>query len=140
MENRTVPTGTTRKGRHVRRSRPYHIGCIPRSPRFTAHRCHGRTGGLYLARRPWDEKTKKLKQNITVDEIRKLKSFFTLSAADGGWRVAIIDAADEMNTAAANALLKVLEEPPAKVLILLVSHQPSRLLPTIRSPLPHITL
>ncbi len=89
--------------------------------------------GLYLARRPWDEKTKKLKQNITVDEIRKLKSFFTLSAADGGWRVAIIDAADEMNTAAANALLKVLEEPPAKVLILLVSHQPSRLLPTIRS-------
>jgi DNA polymerase-3 subunit delta' len=89
--------------------------------------------GLYLARRPWDDKTKKLKQNITVDEIRKLKSFFTLSAADGGWRVAIIDAADEMNTAAANALLKVLEEPPAKVLILLVSHQPSRLLPTIRS-------
>jgi DNA polymerase-3 subunit delta' len=88
---------------------------------------------LYLARRPWDEKTKKLKQNITVEEIRKLKSFFTLSAADGGWRVAIIDAADEMNTAAANALLKVLEEPPAKVLILLVSHQPSRLLPTIRS-------
>jgi DNA polymerase-3 subunit delta' len=89
--------------------------------------------GLYLARRPWDEKTKKLKQNITVDEIRKLKSFFTLSAADGGWRVAIVDAADEMNTAAANALLKVLEEPPAKVLILLISHQPSRLLPTIRS-------
>lgn len=88
---------------------------------------------LYLARRPWDEKTKKLKQNITVDEIRKLKSFFNLSAADGGWRVAIIDAADEMNTAAANALLKVLEEPPEKVLILLISHQPSRLLPTIRS-------
>lgn len=88
---------------------------------------------LFLARRPWDEKTKKLKQNITVDEIRKLKSFFTLSAADGGWRVAIVDSADEMNTAAANALLKVLEEPPEKVLLLLISHQPSRLLPTIRS-------
>lgn len=88
---------------------------------------------LYLARRPWDEKTKKLKQNITVDEVRKLKSFFTLSATDGGWRVAIVDAADEMNTAAANALLKVLEEPPEKVLVLLISHQPSRLLPTIRS-------
>jgi DNA polymerase-3 subunit delta' len=88
---------------------------------------------LFLARRPWDEKAKKLKQNINVDEIRKLKSFFTLSAADGGWRIAIVDSADEMNTAAANALLKVLEEPPEKVLLLLISHQPSRLLPTIRS-------
>ena len=50
---------------------------------------------------------------ISVDEVRKMKSFFTLSAADGGRRVAIVDAADEMNTAAANALLKLLEEPPA---------------------------
>jgi len=56
-----------------------------------------------------------------------------MSAADGGWRVAIIDAADEMNNAAANALLKILEEPPEKVLIFLISHQPLRLMPTIRS-------
>lgn len=89
--------------------------------------------GLFLCRRPWDPKTKRLKTAITVDEVRKLKNFFTLSAADGGWRVAIVDAADEMNGAAANALLKILEEPPAKALILLVAHQPSRLLPTIRS-------
>ena len=88
---------------------------------------------LYLARRPWDEKAKRLKTAVTVEEIRKLKSFFTLSAADGGWRVAIIDSADELNTAASNALLKVLEEPPKKVLLILICHQPSRLLPTIRS-------
>ncbi len=89
--------------------------------------------GVFICRRPWDPKTKRLKASIPVDEVRKLKSFFTLSAADGGWRIAIIDAADELNSPAANALLKVLEEPPAKTIILLVSHQPSKLLPTIRS-------
>lgn len=62
-----------------------------------------------------------------------MKSFFALSSADGGARVAIVDSADEMNPSAANALLKLLEEPPAGVTILLVSHQPSGLLPTIRS-------
>ena len=89
--------------------------------------------GIFLCRRPWDEKKKRLKTAITVEEVRKLKSFFTLSAADGGWRIAIVDAADEMNTSAENALLKVLEEPPAKTVILLISHQPAKLLPTIRS-------
>jgi len=89
--------------------------------------------GVFLCRRPWDEKKKRLKANITVEEVRKLKSFFTLSAADGGWRVAIVDCADEMNASAENALLKILEEPPAKTIILLISHQPARLLPTIRS-------
>jgi DNA polymerase-3 subunit delta' len=88
---------------------------------------------LFLCRRPWDEKAKRLKKDITVDEVRKLKSFFTLSAADGGWRVAIVDDMDQMNTSAANALLKVLEEPPEKTILLLISHQPARLLPTIRS-------
>lgn len=88
---------------------------------------------LYLCRRPWNEKTERLSQAITVEEVRRLKSFFNLSAADGGWRVAIVDSADEMNTAAANALLKILEEPPEKTVILLVSHRPMALLPTIRS-------
>ena len=88
---------------------------------------------MTLCRRGWDHKTKRLKTVITVDEVRKLKSFFALSATDGGWRVAIVDAADEMNMAAANALLKILEEPPDRAVILLVCHQPGRLLPTIRS-------
>ena len=88
---------------------------------------------LALLRRPWDDKAERLKADITVDEVRKLKSYFTLSAADGGQRVAIIDSVDDMNTSAANSLLKLLEEPPAKVTLLLISHQPARLLPTIRS-------
>ncbi|WP_343116850.1 DNA polymerase III subunit delta' [Ostreiculturibacter nitratireducens] len=88
---------------------------------------------FFLLRRAWDDDRKRLKTQITVDEVRRLKSFFQLSAADGGQRVAIVDAADEMNVSAANALLKLLEEPPAGVTFLLVSHQPARLLPTIRS-------
>ncbi|MEM9013148.1 MAG: DNA polymerase III subunit delta' [Pseudomonadota bacterium] len=88
---------------------------------------------LALCRRPWDEKAKRCRTAITVDEVRKLKSFFGLSAADGGWRVAIVDAADELNVSAANALLKLLEEPPERTLFLLVGHQPAALLPTIRS-------
>jgi DNA polymerase-3 subunit delta' len=88
---------------------------------------------LFLLRRAYDEKKAKLQDVISVDEVRKMKSFFTLSAADGGRRVAIIDAVDEMNPAAANALLKLLEEPPKSVTMFLISHQPARLLPTIRS-------
>ena len=88
---------------------------------------------LALLRRPWDHERKRLKTAITVEEARKLKGFFSLSATDGGWRVAIVDAADEMNVAAANALLKSLEEPPERTAFLLVCHQPGRLLPTIRS-------
>lgn len=88
---------------------------------------------LFLLRRPWDEKAARMRQEITVEEVRRMKSFFTLSSADGGRRVAIIDSVDEMNTSAANALLKLLEEPPEGVTLILISHQPFRLLPTIRS-------
>lgn len=88
---------------------------------------------LHLVRRPVDEKTGRLRAEITVDEIRRLQSFFHMSAAEGGRRIAIIDAADEMNQASANALLKLLEEPPHDSTILMVAHQPARLLPTIRS-------
>ena len=88
---------------------------------------------LFVLRRAWDSERKRLRTSISVDDVRRLKSFFHLSAADGGRRVAIVDSADEMNTSAANALLKMLEEPPAGVILLLVSHQPSGLLPTIRS-------
>lgn len=88
---------------------------------------------LHLVRRAVDDKTGRLRNEITVDDIRRLLSFFHLSAAEGGRRVAIVDAADDMNRNAANALLKALEEPPADALILLISHQPARLLPTIRS-------
>lgn len=88
---------------------------------------------LFIVRRPVDEKTGKLKSDITVDAVRGLKGFFQMSAADGGRRVVIVDAADELNRNAANAILKELEEPPARTTLLLIAHQPSRLLPTIRS-------
>jgi len=89
--------------------------------------------GLLLCRRPWDEKKERLKKDITVEEVRRLKGFFNLSSAEGGRRVVIVDAADELNPSAANALLKVLEEPPKGATLLLISHRPMRLLPTIRS-------
>lgn len=74
-----------------------------------------------------------MRKEITVEDVRALNRFFGLSATDGGRRVVLVDAADEMNVSAANALLKMLEEPPARTTLLLVSHQPSSLLPTIRS-------
>ena len=93
----------------------------------------GSEGRFLHLRRTYDDKGKRMRQAITVDEARGLKSFFALSAADGGRRVVLVDAADDMNVSAANAILKVLEEPPEGVVFLLISHQPGRLLPTIRS-------
>ncbi|EAQ23942.1 DNA polymerase III subunit delta' [Roseovarius sp. 217] len=89
--------------------------------------------GLFLLRRGPTDKGDRLAAEIRVSEVRRLGNFFALSAADGGRRVVIVDAADELNTQAANAILKMLEEPPARTVLLLISHQPSGLLPTIRS-------
>lgn len=88
---------------------------------------------LFLLRRGPNDKGDRLSADIRVNEVRRLKEFFSLTAGNDARRVVIVDAADEMNTAAANALLKLLEEPPEGAVLLLVSHQPSRLLPTIRS-------
>ncbi|MDO8287792.1 MAG: DNA polymerase III subunit delta' [Parvibaculum sp.] len=84
-------------------------------------------------RRPYDDKTKRFKTVLTVDEVRRTASFFGMSAGAGGWRIAIIDAADDMNVSAENAILKILEEPPPQCLFFVIAHQPGRLLPTIRS-------
>lgn len=93
----------------------------------------GSEPGLLPIRRGTDDKTGRLRAQITVDEVRRLRDFFGLSATDGGRRVVIVDAADELNPSAANAILKLLEEPPANALLLLVAHRPAALLPTIRS-------
>ncbi|WP_101068844.1 DNA polymerase III subunit delta' [Roseovarius salinarum] len=89
--------------------------------------------GLFVLRRGPNEKGDRLSHDIRVDQVRRLAGFLHLSATEGGRRVVIVDCADEMNAQAANALLKMLEEPPDRVTFLLVSHQPSALLPTIRS-------
>lgn len=88
---------------------------------------------LLVLRRPWDPDKKRLKAVLTVDEVRRTAAFYGKSAGEGGWRVCILDSADDLNANAANALLKVLEEPPPKSLFLIVCHAPGRLLPTIRS-------
>lgn len=74
-----------------------------------------------------------LRRGIVIDQVRKLQELFAVAPSLGDWRVAIIDCMDELEPQAAQALLKTLEEPPAKCLFLLVSHSPGRLLPTIRS-------
>lgn len=89
--------------------------------------------GLLHLTRPYVERDKKFKTVITVDEIRRVSRFLSLTPADGGYRVVIVDPADDMNTSAANALLKSLEEPPPRTLFVLIAHSPGRLLPTIRS-------
>jgi DNA polymerase-3 subunit delta' len=68
-----------------------------------------------------------------VDDVRKINQFFHKTSSDGGWRVAIVDTADEMNRNAANAILKILEEPPKNSILIILAHAPGRLLPTIKS-------
>ena len=92
----------------------------------------GHADMLVIERRV-NEKTGKLKSVIDVDSVREVGGFLRLTPAEGGYRVVVVDSADEMNPNSANALLKVLEEPPKNALLLLVSHNPGRLLPTIRS-------
>ncbi len=77
--------------------------------------------------------TKKASKEIKVEQVREISDFLGLSAHRGGWRCALIYPAELMNSAAANALLKTLEEPPPRVLLILVAHKPGRLLPTVRS-------
>ncbi|MHA1553326.1 MAG: DNA polymerase III subunit delta', partial [Alphaproteobacteria bacterium] len=89
--------------------------------------------GLLTLERRYDERSKKFRTELTVDVIRRTLPFFGTTAGEGAWRIAVVDAADEMNHNAANALLKILEEPPPRSLFLIVSHAPGRLLPTIRS-------
>ncbi|CAM5766479.1 DNA polymerase III subunit delta' [Labrys miyagiensis] len=88
---------------------------------------------LTVLRRLPNEKTKGFYSNIRVDDVRDVVRFLGSTAGAGGWRIAIIDSAEDLAREGANALLKVLEEPPPRVLFLMISHQPARLLPTIRS-------
>ena len=88
---------------------------------------------LLTVERAFDPRRKRLRNEIVVDDVREIGTFLHLTAAEGGWRVVIVDGADAMNRNAGNALLKILEEPPQRALLLIVAHSPGRLLPTIRS-------
>jgi len=88
---------------------------------------------LFTVERRMNVKTEKMQSEIVIATVQEACGFMRLTPAEGGWRVVIIDGAEDMNPNAANALLKVLEEPPARSILLLLSAAPGRLLPTIRS-------
>src|SRR6201991_2187220 len=96
------------------------------------HVAAGAHGGLLTLERTLNDKGE-MRTVITVDETRETIPFFGSTAAVEGWRVCIVDTVDELNANSANALLKVLEEPPVRSLFLLVSNAPARVLPTIQS-------
>jgi len=93
----------------------------------------GGLADLLVVERGLDPRRKRRRSEIVVDDTRAIASFLRLTPAEGRWRVVIVDGADTMNNNAANALLKILEEPPKYAVLLLVSDNPGRLLPTIRS-------
>ena len=88
---------------------------------------------LFTVERRINAKTEKLQSEIVIATIQEASAFMRLTPAEGGWRVVIVDGAEDMNPNAANALLKLLEEPPPRAILLLTTAAPGRLLPTIRS-------
>jgi DNA polymerase III subunit delta' len=93
----------------------------------------GSHADLQTIERVLNEKTKRMQSQIPVEKVREINGFMRLTPAEGGWRVVVVDGAEELNQASANALLKILEEPPPRAILLLVCAAPGRLLPTIRS-------
>jgi DNA polymerase-3 subunit delta' len=88
---------------------------------------------MRLLRKEYDDKTKKFKNNIIINQIRKLESFIYQFSIDGSPKFIIIDSSDDLNISSSNALLKILEEPKGDAYIILITHHLSKLLPTIRS-------
>lgn len=88
---------------------------------------------LCLLRRTWSEKAHRLYKDIRIDDIREVNRIFQQGAGQGGYRICIVDKAEDLNPSSANALLKTIEEPPPRSLFLIIAVAPNRLLPTIRS-------
>jgi DNA polymerase-3 subunit delta' len=88
---------------------------------------------LLTIERPFDDKKGRLKSDIPVDQVRRVAPFLRLTAAEGGWRVVILDGAERLNLNGQNAILKILEEPPSRTVLMVVTENPGGLLPTIRS-------
>jgi DNA polymerase III subunit delta' len=114
----------------VQEARNLHVEPTHSAARLLAGLAHP---DFSLIRREWQGATKRLATEISVEGVRQGLQVFQLSAAFGGWRVVLVDAAEDLNRNSANALLKMVEEPPQRSLILIISHRPSQVLPTIRS-------
>lgn len=106
---------------------------VPQSESASIQIAAGAHSGLLVLRRSANPQTGRMMTVLGVEEVRRLAGFFGMTSGAGGWRVAIVDSADEMNDNAANALLKALEEPPSRAVLILLANAPGRLLPTIRS-------
>jgi DNA polymerase-3 subunit delta' len=111
---------------------PTSLALPPEHPVFRRVASNGHAD-LLTVERGIDPKRKRERTEIVVDDTRAVAAFLRLTPAEGGWRIVIVDTADEMNRNAANAVLKILEEPPDRAILILVSDNPGRLLPTIRS-------
>ena len=111
---------------------PEDLGIAPNDPVMALTRA-GAHPGLLVLKRGLNPETGKPMTVLGVEEVRRLANFFGLTSGAGGWRVAIIDTADDMNDSAANALLKILEEPPKRAMLILLAHAPAKLVSTIRS-------
>ncbi len=114
-------------------SAPDHLIAPDHAAPLTRQIIAGASHDLLHLERPVDVKTGKRRTAITVDEVRRAGHFLSQTSGTGNWRIVIVDAADDLNRSAANAILKILEEPPRNAMFLLISHTPGRLLPTIRS-------
>jgi DNA polymerase-3 subunit delta' len=116
-------------------------GATPTDPPLSLDAAHpvfrrvaaGSHADLRVLEREYDPKRRKVRSELVVEQVRDLARFLRMTAGEGAYRVVIVDPADEMNRNAANALLKLLEEPPPGAMLFLVSHAPGGLLPTIRS-------
>ncbi len=93
----------------------------------------GAPGDVAVLRRAWNDKTGKFFTEIRVDEVRRASGLFQQASRAGGYRICILDSAEDLNRNSANALLKLVEEPPRRSLFLVVAHHPAQVMPTLRS-------
>ncbi len=110
----------------------YTLDVATDDPVFTRMISGGHADLLHIER-IFDASKGKRDKNLKVEQLRKIEPFLRRTSSEGGWRIVIIEDADTMNRSAQNAILKILEEPPANVLIVLIAHRPGMLIPTIRS-------
>jgi DNA polymerase-3 subunit delta' len=111
---------------------PTSLHVAPENPVFRRVASAGHAD-LVTVEREFDEKKGRLKTEISVEAVRRIHPFLRMTAAEGGWRAVIVDSAEYLNTSSQNALLKILEEPPQKTVLILTTSQPGSFLPTIRS-------
>lgn len=111
---------------------PQSLDYDPNHPQIALYQGGAHPDCLILER-AYDDTKNRYKDSLDVAELRKITPFLRRTASDGGWRIVLVDDADTMNRNAQNALLKMLEEPPSKTIIILIAHRPGRLIPTIHS-------